>query len=814
LKKIVLSDLDIDNQYLWKSTAEIRSYKGSVEQGALKERFIEGLELKARNYNIFVSGESGTGRRSFVRQWIEEFALTEKTPEDWVYVYNFEDMWEPVAIPLPNGIGRAIKKDWEATIEEVLKSLEGLFESESYQKKASEVSDEFEKQKKGLWNQIGRNAAELDYLLQITPTGIAPIPMKEGKPLTTENRENLEVEEKRKYEENGVKVRHLIEGYLYRLREYEKEFHQHVQELNRYSAKFSIKSILSEFEQKYQQSERFLQFVDQVMEDILTQLPVLLSKPDQWSALLRKYQVNLFVDHSKTAGAPVRVEINPSFSSLFGKTEFLSKNGYLYTDHSLMKAGALHQCNGGYLVLDARDVVSNFYVWDTLKKSLYAEKIAVENEDTRYGFSALATMKPQEIPLSFKCILIGEPELYDALYELDRDFGKLFRYKVEFDDEMDDTPDNRDRYTCYLSRVVEEKGMLPISESGTREILRYSMRIAGSRRKLSSEFSRIIDLMIESDHLGRKNRDKEITGATVLEVIRRKEERSGIENQKIDEMIRDNVIQIRTVGKLIGQVNALTVLELPDYSFGIPTRVTATYALGSGTIIDIHREIDMSGKIFKKAVLTLESYIEATFSQKFPLSVKGTLAFEQTYGSIEGDSATMAETVALLSVLAKTPIYQGIAITGSMSQLGEAQAVGGINEKVEGFYRICKMKGLTGHQGVILPRANLDSLVLCDEVLRAIEKNKFHIWCVDTLEEVIEIALKTEVGKRTRGGNYPKGTLYAKIMDNLYNAYNRYNQGEELVKSKRRSTDKELETVLDTEIPKANETGYLRKLIK
>lgn len=786
MKKVTPDDLDIDKGYVWKGTAQIEPQDHTTERSETRDSFLEGLELKARNYNIFVTGLSGTGRRSSVKKWLDAYAKKERTPEDWVYVNNFEDAWTPVAISLSPGLGKALKKDWETMIEEALKSMEGVFIGESYRNKLSELNNEFEKQKKQLWSEIARKAGEVGYLLQSTPTGIAPIPLRDGKPLTTDIRNTLSAEEKRKIEENGVKARHLAEGYLFRLREYEKDYQKSTEELNRFSAKFAIRSILNEFEQKYQQSEEFLRFKEHVIEDILAQLPFLLAKPEQWESLLHRYRINLFVDHSKTHGAPVGFEMNPSFASLFGKIDFLSKNGYLYTDHTLIKPGAVHLCNRGYLVLDARDVVSNYALWDTMKKMLYAEKTSVENEDTRYGFSSLATLKPQEMPISFKCILIGEPELYDILQELDPDFDKLFRYKVEFDYETDDSPQHRDRYTRFIASTVSEKGLLPVEAGAVREVMRYSMRLADSRGKLSNDYSRITDLLIESDHLSRRRNLHKIEGKIVQEAIRRKTARSSLENRKIEEMIRNDVIRIRTSGKQVGQVNALTVLDLPDHSFGIPTRVTATYALGSGNIIDIHREIDMSGKIFKKAILTLESYIESTFSQKFPLSVKGTLAFEQTYGSIEGDSATMAETVALLSVLAKVPVMQGIAITGSMSQLGEAQAVGGINEKVEGFYRICKMKGLTGYQGVILPKANLDSLVLEDELLKAIENQRFHIWCVDTLEEVLEIVMKVKVGKRTRAGNYPKDTLYAKVMDNLFQAFNRYNQGEEVFKTRKK----------------------------
>lgn len=790
MKKVTIQELDIEKGYSWKSTRNMLYDPESTEQPRAKENFIDGLELKARNYNIFVSGDTGTGRRTFVQKWIAQFGKNENTPTDWIYVFNFEDISAPLAIELPAGIGKNLKKDWERMIEELLKSLESLFESDTYNHTISEIDEEFEKEKSKLWNHVYQSSQQLHFMLQNTPTGIVHIPVKENKPITTEARNAFSKEEKLQYEGNSVKVRYLIEGYLFRSRQIEKEFQKKYEELNRFSARFAIHSIIQEFEDRYQQSEVFLGYVQQVVNDLLDQLPLLLEEPEHAVELLKKYRINLFVDQTRTKGAPMRFVMNPSYATLFGKIEYLSNNGNLYTDHTLIKPGAIHECNGGYLVLDARDIVSNCFLWDTLKKYLYSEKIGVENEDLQYGFSPMATLKPQPIPLLFKCILIGEPDLYDELHELDADFEKLFYFKVEFDDEIEDSDENRNRYTQFIANVIHSKKLLPLHETGTAEVFRYSMLLADSRNKLSAQYSKIIDLLIESDQKGRRKSLKEIDGETIQEVLQRKKERSNLENDKIDEMIRKQIIHIHTCGKQIGQVNALTVVDLPDSPFGTPTRVTATYALGSGNIVDIHREIDMSGKIFKKAILTLESYIESTFSQKFPLSIKGTLAFEQTYASIEGDSATMAETVALLSVLAKVPIDQGIAITGSMSQLGEAQAVGGINDKIQGFFHICKMRGLTGYQGVIIPSANKDSFVPDIDVLRAIQANRFHIWCVDTLEEVVELVMKMPVGKRSRGGNYPKGTLYARVMNNLYKAYRLSCQGEEIFKSSRREKGK------------------------
>lgn len=508
--------------------------------------------------------------------------------------------------------------------------------------------------------------------------------------------------------------------------------------------------------------------MDQILNDMTDNLGVLMGESEEEiQQLYNRYRINLFVDHHAEQGAPVLFELNPTYSNLFGKIEYLSRNGYLYTDHTLIKPGSFHKANGGYIIIEAKDVLNDFYVWDTLKKMLYSERINVENIESRSGYSSLATIKPEPIPLDVKVILIGEPYLYDTLYEIDPDFEKLFRIKAEFDYELDNTHENRQLVASFMKTLIQEKQLADITPSGVQAIMEYLLRLSGSKQKISTTFSKISDLLIESSRLATLEGKGKIDAEILKKTLALKEHRVSLEREKIDELIREGDIIIKTKGQAVGEINGLSVLNTGDYVFGIPARISSDYSLGSSGIIDIQREVDMSGKIFKKAVLTLESFFEATYSKDFPLSVKATTSFEQTYGEIEGDSATVAETISLISAISHIPLKQGIAVTGSMSLKGEVQTVGGISEKVEGFFRICNQGGLTGEQGVIIPAKNLDSLILKDEVVHAVKNNQFHIWTVEHLSEAIEILTDKPAGDKGKTGKFPKNTVNYHLIKNL-----------------------------------------------
>ncbi|MFW6262967.1 MAG: AAA family ATPase, partial [Thermotogota bacterium] len=727
-----------------------------------------GFDIKSRDYNIFVAGDTGTGRRTFVRQTVEKVANAIGSASDWIYVHNFNDQWCPNAIALKAGMAKQLKKDIKKLLEDSLKALDNLFEGEVYQQKAQELKADYDEKQKQLWNQIKSKSKELGFSLKIAPNGIITNPIKDGKRVSQEEIDNLEGEEREAYESNLVKCKQLVEGYLYKSRLLSNEYEEESEKMNVDSAQFALKPIFSKYEKKYSSYKDITDFLDNILKDMMDNLMVLMGdNEEEIQRLYSRYQINVFVDHTGDEGAPVIFELNPTYSNLFGKIEYLSKNGYLYTDHTLIKPGSFHKANGGYIIIEAKDVLNDFYVWDTLKKMLYSQRINVENVESRSGYSSLATIKPEPIPLDIKVILIGEPYLYDLLYEMDPDFEKLFRIKAEFDYELNNTPKNRKLVAAFMKTVIKEKQLNTITPDGVQVIVEHLLRLSGSKQKLSTTFSKISDLLIESSRLAKMEGIEKIDSTLLKKTLALKEHRVSLEREKIDEMIYEGDIIIKTDGEAVGELNGLSVFNTGDYIFGIPARISSDYSLGSSGIVDIQREVDMSGKIYKKAVLTLESFFEANYSKDFPLSVKATTSFEQTYGEIVGDSATIAETISLISAISHVPIKQGIAVTGSMSLKGEVQSVGGISEKVEGFYRICKRCGLTGEQGVIIPDKNLDSLILKEEVIEAVKKGDFHIWTVKHLYEAIEILTGKPAGTKGKKGKFPKDTVNYYLLKNL-----------------------------------------------
>ncbi len=727
-----------------------------------------GFDIKSRDYNIFVAGDTGTGRRTFVRQTVEKVAKKRQKASDWIYVHNFDDQWCPNAIALNAGTGKHLQKDIKKLLEDSLKALDNLFEGEVYQQKAQELKSEYDEKQKNLWNQITGKAKTLGFSLKIAPNGIITNPLKNGKKISQEEIDNLEGGERETYESNLVKCKQLVEGYLYKSRVLSNEYEEESEKMNTESAQFTLKPIFEKYKKKYIEYDSINEFLDNILNDMTENLMVLMGdNEEEIQRLYNRYKINVFVDHTGDDGAPVRFELNPTYSNLFGKIEYLSRNAYLYTDHTLIKPGSFHKANGGYIIIEAKDILNDFYVWDTLKKMLYSQQITVENIESRSGYSSLATIKPDPIQLDIKVILIGEPYLYDMLYDMDPDFEKLFRIKAEFDYELNNTHENRQLIASFMKNVINEKKLMDITPDGVQVIVEHLLRLSGSKRKLSTLFSKVSDLLIESSRLAKIQGKEKIDAEILKKTLASKEHRVSLEREKIDDMIADGDIIIKTNGKATGELNGLSVLNTGDYVFGIPARISSDYSLGSSGIVDIQREVDLSGKIYKKAVLTLESFFEANYSKEFPFSVKATTSFEQTYGEIDGDSATIAETISLISAISHIPLKQGIAVTGSMSLKGEVQSVGGISEKVEGFYRVCKRCGLTGEQGVIIPDKNLDSLILDDEVIRAVKNGRFHIWTVEHLYEAIEILTEKPAGIKGKTGKFPKNSVNYYLMKNL-----------------------------------------------
>ncbi len=773
--EIKYEDLQVDTSKIpvFSFTDEIESSGNFLGQERAKRAFELGLRISKKGYNIFVVGPTGTGRRTFVLKELDRVAKNEETPPDWVYAYNFEDSRTPIAMSMKAGTGKKLKRDMERLVDDILEAISKAFEGEEYTAKRAQVEDEYTRMKNELWEKLREQARELGFNVQITPTGVLTVPVIDGKPITSEMYDLLPEEKKKEIEENSMKMKHLVEGTIYRSRKLDREMKEKLEEIDRQVALFAIGGLFDDLKARYRENEGILAFLDRVKEDVLENLNSLRQAgDDEKEYYKRRYSVNLIVDNSELNGAPVVYERNPTYSNLFGKIEYFARMGILQTDFTMIKAGAVHRSNGGYLVIDAENLLRNIHSWEGLKRVLMSSQVKVENLESVLGFSSTMTLSPEPIPVDVKVILIGTPFIYHILYELDEDFRKLFKVKVEFDWSMDYTEESVMEFLGFVENHRKDSNLIKISKEAFERLVWYSNRLAGSRKKLSTRLGKVADLLVEADHIAREKGEESMNCEDIDEAFEKMEERVRLLQDKYDEMIRKRDLLIETEGKAIGQVNGLTVLDLGDHSFGVPVKITVKAFLGKSGVIDIQRESDLSGKIHGKAVLILEGFFGSRYSRRFPMSLTASISFEQVYSEVEGDSASLAETLALISAISEIPVRQDIAITGSINQNGEVQPVGGVTEKVEGFYRACKLRGFTGTQGVIIPRSNLENLVLRREILQTIKDGKFHVWCVENVDEAIEISMGRKAGEMTRTGRYPRGTVNYAVLKKLEEARN------------------------------------------
>ncbi|ANQ53426.1 ATP-dependent protease [Thermosipho sp. 1063] len=726
-----------------------------------------GLSMKQKGYNIFIVGPSGTGRKSFAISFAKKFSKKKKNYHDLVYTIDLDEAYAAKAIILPPGEGKKLKEKLENISEDIFKNIQKTFESEEYEEKKKELEMEYEEKKEQILSELSKKAVRLGFVVKLTPTGIVYAPQMDGKPLSPEQFEQLPEDIKRNYEENAKKLDHLISGVIYQLRKIDTEYREKFNDLDKYATLFSIDSLFEELKEEFKYSEKLLNHFEKLKNHIVKQ-SVKIKNFEEWKGYIKHIlTVNLIVDNSNLSSAPVVFENNPTYPNLFGKVEYISKSGVLYTDFSMIRSGAIHRANGGYLILNAEDILKFPYVWDKLKKTLISQKITIENIDSAYGINPTITLKPEPINLDLKVIIIGTPELYYILYEYDEDFKKLFKVKVEFDWEMNATKENIKQYYSFISSVVENNELNPLNSKALKRVIWYSMRLSENKDKLSMKMGEISSLIIESDYYSKLRNADTITEEDILNAIKNRENRVRLIMDKYDEALKKYEIMIETQGKVVGQINGLTVSHFGDFSFGMPVKITAKAYVGNTGIIDIQRESDLSGNIHSKAVLTLMGYLGSKYATEFSLSLGISISFEQVYGVVEGDSASLAETIAIISAISNIPIKQSIAVTGSINQHGVVQPIGGAIEKIEGFYRLCKHRGLDGTHGVIIPMANVKNLILKDEILEDVKNGLFNIWAVSNVDEAIKILMDKPAGKLNEKGKYPKGSVNYYVSEKL-----------------------------------------------
>jgi len=765
-------------------TSEIKPLEGLIGQERAKKALEFGLKIRSDGYNIFVAGISGTGKTTSVEQAVRKTAEGQKIPDDWCYVYNFSNPDNPVALRLPAGMAASFRKDMEGLVKELQIELPKELESQLYEEHKNQIIKEFQDKKNELLEEFENSAKAANFQIKKTPTGIVMVPSIEGKPLEEEDIEKLTEEAKNEIKKRQEILYEHFNQISREIRKMEKEAQRKLNDLEIQTAKTTISPRIEELKEKYKSFPEISGYLDDVEKDMIENADSFKEKreieilpgiklPERSSALY-KYEVNVLIDNSGLKGAPVVKETNPTSYNLSGRIEYRPQYGAMVTDFTMIKPGALHKANGGYLILQVLDVLKNYFAWETLKRAIKNKEIIIEDLNEQYRLINTPTLRPQPIPLDIKVILIGNPLFYYLLFTYDEDFKKLFKVKADFSTLMDRDKEGVENYVAFISKICKEENLLPFDRESAAEIIEYGARIAEDQDKLTTRFSEIADIIREANFWAISENSPIVKAEHVKKALEEKVFRSNLIEKRIEELIKEGTIMVDTEGEVTGQINGLSVLTLGDYSFGKPSRITARVYTGRGGMINIDREVKLSGTIHNKGFLILTGYIGEKYGSERPLVFSATLCFEQLYEEIEGDSASSAELYALLSALSGLPIRQGIAVTGSVNQKGEVQPIGGVNEKIEGFYHTCKIKGLTGKQGVIIPRSNIKHLMLKDEIIEAVKKGQFHIWAVGTIDEGIEILTGVPAGEKDKKGNYPEGTvnyLVSKRLEELTRNY-------------------------------------------
>jgi lon-related putative ATP-dependent protease len=762
-----------------------------------------GLDIKEQGFNVYVAGLPGSGRTTAVRDFVEEISEDKPVPSDWCYVNNFSDPFLPKAIKLPPGQGKELQRSMKSLVGQIRDVLPKVFESEDYVTKREAVLSTIGEERNKLLSQLNNRAQKEGFVLQSSPIGLLIIPVVEGKPLNDQELMALPAQLRNKIEEKRETLRGELRNAFRQLRLLERRGNEEIQKLNREVAMYAIGDLVESLTEEYKGFSEVETYIEEVENDILENLTLFISGPPPpsqaqfplpWMKELpfRKYEVNVVVDNSGLKHAPVVMELNPTHHHLFGRMEKEAQFGVLTTDFTMIRGGSLHEANGGYLVLPVEELLRNMFSYDSLKRALRNKCITIEEAGERLGFITTKGLRPMPIPLDIKVVLIGNPLLYRQLYLLDTDFKELFKVKADFDTTMDRTDENVRRYAAFVCALCQKEELRHLDASAVAKLVEYGSRLAQDQEKLSTRFGEVADIVREANFYATQEESEYVDASHIRRTIEERVYRSNLIQEKIQEMIERDVLLIDTVGEAVGQVNGLSVLGLGDFAFGRPSRVTASIGLGREGLIDIEREAKLGGSIHTKGVMILSGYLTEKYARNNPLSLSARLVFEQSYGMIEGDSASSTELYALLSVLSGVPIKQSIAVTGSVNQKGEVQAIGGVNEKIEGFFEVCKAKGFNGDQGVLIPESNIQNLMLKEEVVEAVQAGKFHIYSVRTIDEGIEVLTGLEAGSRLPDGTFKEETINFKVDNNLREMAEKLTEFPDLVaQRKKRGNNKE-----------------------
>jgi lon-related putative ATP-dependent protease len=763
------------------TTEEVAPPDGTIGQPRATEAIEFGLEIDAAGYNLVATGPIGTGKHSMLERYLEQRAAARPSASDLVCLFSFETPDRPLMLELPTGSARRFGRDSRQLVDEARRRIRDAFESESFGTRRDRIAKDLERRVQEALADLREYARAHDLAVELTPAGLMTLPLLDGKPLPPQQFELLPPARRRSYQTHLKEVESRVPALMRRLRELEREGQERLRSLDREVAQFAAGHLVEELKQRWREVPRISGWLDAALEDMIENLPRLRSAPPPEEALpepvaerLRRgsdaffgrYVANVLVAHEDDA-APVVFAPNATFHELFGRIEYEPTFGAFSTDHRFIRAGAVHRANGGYLVLDALNVLSEPFVWRHLKEALRTRRLRIQNIGAQYTLFPTVTLEPQPIELDLKVVLVAPPQLHRVLYLLDEDVRKLFKVKVDFDVQMPWTEDEERQYAAFIGRHVREHGMRHLDSAAVARVVEEAARGVEHQERLSTRFADVADLLAEANHWAVKAGSELVRAEHIDAAVDHTAYRSNLLEERVRELIADETLLVDLDGTRVGQVNGLAVADLGDYRFGHPTRVTATVSAGDGDVLNIDRESKLSGPIHNKGFLILAGFLRNRFARDEPLSLKASLVFEQSYERIEGDSAAAAELLALLSALADLPLRQDVAVTGSVNQHGVIQPVGAVNAKVEGFYEVCAQAGLTGAQGVLVPQANVRHLMLKPAVVEAVRAGRFHVFALATAEDAVELLTATPAGVRQADGAFPEGSVNRRIDDRL-----------------------------------------------
>jgi lon-related putative ATP-dependent protease len=763
----------------YETSDEVKDYERVVGQDRALEAIHFGTRIKGLGYNVFALGPAGTGKHSVVMHILEKEAENRETPSDWCYVYNFKNPDKPNAMQMPPGLGIEFRDDMEQLCEDMNTAIPAAFEAEDYRTQIETLQQELAEKHDQALNELAEDARKEGVKLIHTPSGFAFAPLDSSgtEVIRPERYEKLSETKRKKLEQTVGELQKRLQVVIRHFPAWQKEAREKIKEIDRGIARLVAGHLIGTIKENYTELSEIVAYLQSVEENIVEHVndfrsdketPTLFSIAGQSRvAALHRYKVNLIIDHSSTNSAPVIYQDLPTHSNLMGRSEYQSQMGTLVTDFTLIKAGDLHRANGGYLIIDMRHMLLQPFAWEGLKRALRAREIRIEPMERSLGMISTISLDPEPIPLDVKVVLLGDRRLYYLLGRFDPDFPDLFKVAADFEDFMTRDEENCARFSRLIAKIAQDQSLRPIMNEGVARLVEYGARLAGDANKVSTDLRSIGDILREADYWADERGDSMIRRAHVDQAIDQKVFRHDRVRHRIYEEIENGTIIIDTDGEIIGQINGLSVLDLGEFSFGQPSRITATTRLGDGKLIDIERETKLGGKIHTKGVMILSHFLAAHYARDCPFSLSASLVFEQSYGMVDGDSASLAELCALLSALAEIPIKQEFAVTGSVNQHGAVQAIGGVNQKIEGFFDICSKRGLTGRQGVLIPAVNVRSLMLRKDVVEAVAEGTFRIDAVENVDQAIHLLTGVNAGKREPLGRFEEDTVNARVEDKL-----------------------------------------------